>query len=87
MPYPTLMYMHYVMEAQDYFREALQQSTATIKLDRLKGALDALDHASDCGAPVETIHELRMRYYEEFIKITESEQPPPPPGNQSEDIS
>ena len=87
MPYPTLMYMHYVMEAQDYFREALQPSSATIKLDRLKAALDALDNARDCGAPVETIHELRMRYYEEFIKITENEPPPPPPGNQSEDIS
>ncbi len=39
MPYPTLMYMHYVMEAQDYFREALQQSYCDHKLDRLKDAL------------------------------------------------
>ena len=46
MPYPTLMYMHYVMEAQDYFREAQQLSSATDKLDRLKAALDALDNAS-----------------------------------------
>jgi hypothetical protein len=77
--------MHYVMEAQDYFREALQQSSATIKLDRLKAAFDALDHAGDCGAPMETIHEMRMRYYEEFLKIAESEQPPPQSKNQSED--
>jgi hypothetical protein len=77
MPYPTLMYMHYVMEAQDYFREAQQLSSATDKLDRLKAALESLDNALDCGAPAETIHEMRMRYYEEFLKITESEQPPP----------
>ena len=77
MPYPTLMYMHYVMEAQDSFREAQQQSSATNKLDRLMAALESLDNARDCGAPAETIHEMRMRYYEEFIKIAESEHPPP----------
>ena len=87
MPYPTLMYMHYVMEAQDYFREAQQLSSATDKLDRLKSALESLDNALNCGAPAETIHEMRMRYYEEFLKITESEQPPPAPRGKSEDIS
>jgi hypothetical protein len=77
MPYPTLMYMHYVMEAQDYFREAQQLSTATDKLDRLKAALESLDNAKECGAPSETVHELRMRYYEEFLKIADKENPPP----------
>jgi hypothetical protein len=74
MPYPTLMYMHYVMEAQDYFREAQQHSSAAIKLDRLTAALESLDNAKECGVPLEIIYELRMRYYEEFLKIAESEQ-------------
>jgi hypothetical protein len=87
MPYPTLMYMHYVMEAQDYFRETQQLSSATDKLDRLKDALKSLDNALDCGAPSEIIHEMRMRYYEEFFKIAGSEPPPPATRNQSEDIS
>jgi hypothetical protein len=81
------MYMHYVMEAQDYFREAQQLSSATDKLDRLKASLESLDNALNCGAPAETIHEMRMRYYEEFLRITESEQPPSAPRDQSEDIS
>ena len=80
MPYPTLMYMHYVMEAQDYYREAQQLSSATIKLDRLKDALDSLDNALNCGAPSEIIHDLRMRYYEEFLKIAGSEQSPLTPN-------
>ena len=77
MPYPTLMYMHYVMEALDYFREAQQQSTALNKLERLIAALESLDNARDCGAPAETIHEMKMRYYQEFFEIAESEHAPP----------
>ncbi|MFN8008559.1 MAG: hypothetical protein U0V70_16360 [Terriglobia bacterium] len=76
MPYPTLMYLHYVMEAQDYFREAQQEGTAAAKLDKLAAAFDALKQASEHGAPNETVRELRLRYYEEFLTITKEEPPP-----------
>ena len=73
MPYQTLMYMHYVMEAQDHFREAQRMTSASNKLDGLIAALESLDNARECGAPAETIHEMKLRYYREFFKITEGE--------------
>jgi hypothetical protein len=73
MPSPSLMYMHYVMEAQEHFREAKEEISALRKLDRLAAALESLNIARECGAPPATILKMQMRYYQEFFEIVKQE--------------
>ena len=78
MSYPSLMYLHFVMEAQECFHQALAETTTGIKLDKLAAGFEALKQASACGAPEDILHELRLRYYEEFLNVANKEQPPIP---------
>jgi hypothetical protein len=63
------MHVHYVMLAQNYFREIASLTNNSAKLARINDATEALENAHTCGAPIKVLAPLWKQYLDEFIRI------------------
>ncbi len=68
----TEMHIHYMMLAQDHFREALHLTRTSDRLDKIVHALESLDDAQHCGVHPKHLFGIRARFHEELTRTKET---------------
>ena len=66
------MHVHYVMLAQEYFRESLTLTQNSEKLEKINSASELLNEAQGCGVSSKSLSGMRVRYCEEFIRTAQT---------------